>query len=389
MVKGTRSNGNSSNEAAETVELRDMMQQLTTQLVESEGNNQKKGYTEKERTIFTLTILISVDGVPAEEKVGVAALQLKGEVIQWHLCFMRYTQFLHPATWNEYVMVMVERFGTDFDDPMEEIKKVKQMGSVKEYQVVFERNLTRVNLSQENAISCFIGRLKHELNIVVKVTNPTTLAQVYRSASLQEAYIAVVRQPAKINSQVNSRRFTDQRNYNSKPILPTPRFGGSNGFRGMNKRTLSVEEMNEKRSKGLCYFCNEKYIHVHKCKTFKELYLLELDEPVCTKCIIWIQNIERCEIRSTSPQLVAAVNGYMRVDKMTTISWLLQGAEFTADFLLLPLGCCGVVLGIQWLLTLGDIKMNFTNLTMELWYKRRKHLLRGTGNQVLTVVLGS
>ena len=46
-----------------------------------------------------------------------------------------------------------------------------------------------------------------------------------------------------------------------------------------------------------------------------------------------------CEIRSTSPQLVAEENGNMRVDKMTTVTWLLQGAEFTVDFLLLPLGC--------------------------------------------------
>lgn len=159
---------------------------------------------------------------------------------------MRYRQFLHPATWNEYVMAMVERFGTDFDDPMEEIKKVKQIGSVKEYQAVFEMNLTRVNLSQENAISCFIGGLKHELNIVVNVTNPNILAQVYRSARLQEAYIAAVRQPAQINSQVNSRRFTDQRNYNNRPILPTPGFGGSNRPKGMNRRTLNTEEINEK-----------------------------------------------------------------------------------------------------------------------------------------------
>ncbi|KAH0652629.1 hypothetical protein KY289_030307 [Solanum tuberosum] len=225
----------------------------------------------------------------------------------------------------------------------------------------------------------------------------------------------------------------------------------------MNKRTLNVKEMNEKRSKGLCYFCNEKYILVHKCKTSKQLYLLEIDEPgefQEGECLMeeherqtheegpnqmeLVQHAEHmeismhalngslgyktlkvtgyhlkkginilidtgsshnfiepelvgqlgCEIRSTSPQLVAATNGYMRVDKMTIVSWLLQGAEFTADFLLLPLGCCGVVLGVQWLLTLGDIKMNFTNLTMKLWYKGRKHLLRGAGNQVLTIGAG-
>lgn len=65
---------------------------------------------------------------------------------------------------------------------MEEIKKVKQVGSVKEYQLAFERHMTRVNLSQENAISCFVGRLKHELNIAVKITYPTSL---YRYTGLQ------------------------------------------------------------------------------------------------------------------------------------------------------------------------------------------------------------
>lgn len=34
----------------------------------------------------------------------------------------------------------------------------------------------------------------------------------------------------------------------------------------------------EKRSKGLCYFCCEKYMSGHKCKNSKHLYLLELEE---------------------------------------------------------------------------------------------------------------
>jgi len=103
--------------------------------------------------LFKIEQFFSMENVAAEEKVTVAAMQLEGEAIQWHLSFMRYRQYLQPATWNEYVMAMVERFGTNFDDPMEEIKKIKQVGSVKEYQSVFERHLTRVNLSQENAIS--------------------------------------------------------------------------------------------------------------------------------------------------------------------------------------------------------------------------------------------
>ena len=36
-------------------------------------------------------------------------------------------------------------------------------------------------------------------------------------------------------------------------------------------------------------------------------------------------------------------------------SWILQNTGFTLDMLLIPLGCCDVVLGIEWLVTLGDI----------------------------------
>ncbi|PHT74622.1 hypothetical protein T459_21899 [Capsicum annuum] len=45
-----------------------------------------------------------------------------------------------------------------------------------------------------------------------------------------------------------------------------------------------------------------------------------------------------CPIRSVLLEKVVAANGNdMQVDKMCTISWLLQGAEFSVDFLLLPL----------------------------------------------------
>lgn len=40
-----------------------------------------------------------------------------------------------------------------------------------------------------------LGGLEPELNIVVKITNPTSLSQVYRSARMQEAYLQAVKQP--------------------------------------------------------------------------------------------------------------------------------------------------------------------------------------------------
>ncbi|GKA24846.1 hypothetical protein Tco_0710879 [Tanacetum coccineum] len=39
---------------------------------------------------------------------------------------------------------------------------------------------------------------------------------------------------------------------------------------------------------------------------------------------------------------------------------------------------CEMVLGIQWLVTLGDIKCNFSQLRMEFMYKNKRMTLRGT-----------
>lgn len=45
-----------------------------------------------------------------------------------------------------------------------------------------------------------------------------------------------------------------------------------------------------------------------------------------------------CTTRETPPQIVAAAIGNgIKVDKACQISWLLQGTEFIAEFLLLPL----------------------------------------------------
>lgn len=166
-------------------------------------------------------------------------MQFKGEAVQWHLAFMKYRECIQPPTWNEYVMALVERFGADYDDPMEKIKKVRQTGSVKDYQTYFERNLTRVNLSQENAISCFIGGLKHELNMTVKVANLHTLSQAYKSARMQEAYLEAVRQPVQNSNQ--PRRSGDQNFQSKPPLLSSP---NSSTTREINRRTLSAEEMN-------------------------------------------------------------------------------------------------------------------------------------------------
>nr|GFA03683.1 retrotransposon-related protein [Tanacetum cinerariifolium] len=58
------------------------------------------------------------------------------------------------------------------------------------------------------------------------------------------------------------------------------------------------------------------------------------------------------------------------------------------NVLILPLGGCEMVSGVQWLSILGDIRWNFKDLVMDLIYNNRRMVLRGT-SAAFTVGLAS
>lgn len=65
--------------------------------------------------------------------------------------------------------------------------------------------------------------------------------------------------------------------------------------------------------------------------------------------------------------------------------WIMPGTLFQDDFLVLPIGNCYVVLGIQWLCKLGDIYMNFGKLFMQIVYQGQYITLQGTYPSFKTV----
>ncbi|KAJ0020707.1 hypothetical protein Pint_31653 [Pistacia integerrima] len=55
----------------------------------------------------------------------------------------------------------------------------------------------------------------------------------------------------------------------------------------------------------------------------------------------------------------------------------MQGNTFHTDFYVLTLGGCDIVLGVQWLRTLGPILCDFVQLRMEFTLLDFKHVLQG------------
>ncbi|GJW11765.1 hypothetical protein Tco_1577592 [Tanacetum coccineum] len=60
---------------------------------------------------------------------------------------------------------ILQTFGTVYDDPVSEIKKVKYQTNAKDYQDAFDTLLSRVDISEEHAVSFYLGGLPAEIEM--------------------------------------------------------------------------------------------------------------------------------------------------------------------------------------------------------------------------------
>lgn len=157
-----------------------------------------------------------VDETPEDSRVKLASCKLKGKALQWHQSFMKHRLSREWPRWGEYVTCLYARFGSElFDDPMGDFKELRQVHSVQDYVDIFDELLTRVELSEDYVVSCFVRGLKPEMGLPVKMLGPRTLAKAIYLARIQEQTLIVQKQVFK-----NSAILANPRS--------TPRFAQSN-----------------------------------------------------------------------------------------------------------------------------------------------------------------
>ena len=186
------------------------------------------------------------------------------------------------------------KFGSSaYEDPMGTFTKLRQTGSVEEYQTAFEILSNKINgVSEEFRISTFLSGLKDELRIIVTMLRPNTLVAAFGLARLQEV---TRKQHTYRSTHAQNSPYTTS--FKPAPLrlpgqnfiprlpppnpvhrLPAPQHSKSNPpIQTRNSypiKHISSNQMQERREKGLCYFCDEKYHLGHKCSRPK-LYLLK------------------------------------------------------------------------------------------------------------------
>ena len=200
---------------------------------------------------------------PAMEKLLVASFHMDQEALVWYQDAEDAGIF---CNWEGMVQALYVRFGsTPYDDPMEALTRLKQTSSVAVYKAEFEALSNRIKgLSSTHKMSCFLSGLRDEIRLPVRMLNPPSLNAAFGLAKIQEEYWSSCKRSSRIQQE------------SSKPsILGPPRV---NTFLEAKSRIpikrISPVQMEDRKKKGLCYNCDDKWSPGHKCKSAK-IFLLE------------------------------------------------------------------------------------------------------------------
>nr|GEU94980.1 hypothetical protein [Tanacetum cinerariifolium] len=172
--------------------------------------------------------------VALEEQVDVASMHLDGISLQWHHWF---TKLKGPVTWAEFSQALLARFGpTDYENLTEALSRLKHTTTVAQYQESFEKLSHQVDgLPEEFLMACYIGGLKDEVRLESQPVRFSTPSSVSRLTPTDSAGILGLGPTTTL-------------------ALPSP-----------PTRRISNTEAKAHREKGLCHYCDEKYLPGHRC----------------------------------------------------------------------------------------------------------------------------
>ncbi|GJV88324.1 gypsy/ty3 retroelement polyprotein [Tanacetum coccineum] len=204
--------------------------------------------------------------------IQLASIHLYGAASLWHRQFVKLMG--GNASWDLIKKVDLLRFGSAYDDPMADIKNLRHTGTIKEYQNAFYKLISRIDLPEDQQINFYIAGLQSDVELVVRMYRPKSLAEVYHLSKIQEAAIKVNKQRYKRPMLPTPRFISNQQTQNPQnsnvvkqfPVPNTTLAAKSSFNTPYPKRQLTQKEFQERRAKNLCFYCDQKYTPGHSCR---------------------------------------------------------------------------------------------------------------------------
>ncbi|XP_058741863.1 uncharacterized protein LOC131614269 [Vicia villosa] len=376
--------------------------------------------------------------LPPENRMSLMSFYMKGDALGWFK-WMFQNQLL--TDWFSFKRALELRFGpSTYANHQAELFKLKQEGSVTQYQTQFEKLGNQVfGLPPDAILNCFISGLNQEIRNEIAVHRPTNISQAIGLAKLIESKIKESKPKfskpfttyTPKSSFPNSTQPTSfQSSLPNKPIStnPPPK---------LPIKRLSQAQIQERRAQGLCFNCDEKFVVGHKCATNRFLILLAEEEPsdsmVTADCLdsenttelgdTYFQLSPQALTGQFSPQTlkfqghIGGLPVMVLIDTGSTHNILqpriahhlhltptpitqfsvmvgngshlqcegichdvtlnLNNDLFTLPFYLLPIEGADVVLGMAWLRTLGPIQADFSIPSISFTHNDKPITLKG------------
>ena len=353
-------------------------------------------------------------------KLMVGTMYLDSERWQWKEWYQRCNgQF---KSWGQFTKALRNRFEQE-DSFLGRLTKLRQTGTVDEYITAFEALAFRTKgLTDEFYMECFISGLKEAIKAQVLLHHPPTWTEACQVARKVE------------------RALTAQSSRPNFPAKGRPS-QAPNTTQTLKIQKVSPTEMAERRKQGLCYYCDEKYSPGHKCKEPKFFQIdatdyssteedppleepeaieednqkeIVSDEPIISlnalagisspqtlkirgflkhrPVVVLIDSgsthnfihqkiaeTTHCFVRAVSNfQVQIAYGGIMKCEgRCENVKLQMGDYQLKTDMFAIHMGGCDIVLGVEWLRTLGPITMDFQELYMSFKQNNSTHTLRG------------
>jgi hypothetical protein len=253
-------------------------------------------------------IYFDVQNTPEDMRVKLSRLSMEGPTIHWFNLLMETEDDL---SWVKLKKALIARYGgRRLENPFEELSTLTQKGGVEEYVEAFELLSSQVGrLPEDQYLGYFMSGLKSQIRKRVRTLNPKNRMEMMRMAKDVEELRdgdddgdragskkggsdrlgqkdwaglfrnkngSQPRDPTRTfhsgGSNSNHKSGTNSSNPNSTSSFASTarkgessqRSGTTDRWRGV--RSISNEEMEERRAKGLCFKCGLKYHPTqHKC----------------------------------------------------------------------------------------------------------------------------
>ncbi|GKC21642.1 ankyrin repeat-containing protein [Tanacetum coccineum] len=236
--------------------------------------------------IYRMERFFKIQGVEALEQLQVAELCLEGEALSWYCWSEGRSPF---RSWEGLKRRLLNRFQqTQQGNLFEQFLTITQDGTARAYVALFEKLAGQlVGVSEQVLEATFIKGLKSDLRASVRVMHPEGLNHaMILAVTIEEnkGFDIGARGGGSYRSGGTTSNFSGYKNNttsSTRTLLSTASTGNKGGISSTGRvsqfKRLTEAELADKRSKGLCFKCDQKFGPGHICAS-RSLQVLLVDE---------------------------------------------------------------------------------------------------------------